>query len=207
MTALVYVQLFGRRPCEGALQTQTGAWSGAFGRGMQKVPLRRFGRLTNRMGSSPSGGGGGGQLIIHASNDQLRAAVLPRFFFLQHSHVNLFVETKNMQAHHSRWAIASTLTAPSAKLVASWSRCWAEASACRSTHAGTRSSTPKTGWSCDAQGSSRGSDAVRPAPSDAGSVASSTYHRPRGSSCQAAQPQQGGKGLQCHRWYHQRAGS
>ena len=139
------------------------------------------------------------------NSDHRRAALLRRFFFLQRSHVNLFVDKK--QAHHSRWAIASTLTAPSTKLVASWRRRWAEASACRSTHAGTRSSTPNTGWSCDAQGSSRGSDTVRPAPSDAGSAASSTYHRPRRSSCQAVQQQQSSKRLQCHRWYHQRPGS
>ena len=137
------------------------------------------------------------------SSEDCRDTVLGRFFFLQHSHVKLSVDKKT--AH--RRSIASTLTAPSAKLKASWCRRWAKTCTCRSTHAGTGSSTPKPSWSCDTQGSSRGSDAVRPAPSDAGSVASSTYHRPRCNSCQAAQQQQGGKGLQCHRWYHQRPGS
>ena len=186
ISSLCTAARFGRRPREGALQTQTGTLSRAFGRNMYKVPLRPFGRYACKA----------------AKIVEIRCC---RFFFLQHSHVKLSVDKKT--AHHSRRSIASTLTAPSATLKASWCRRWANTCTCRSTHAGTGSSTPKPSWSCDTQSSSRGSDAVRPAPSDAGSVASSTYHRPRGSSCQAAQQQQGGKGLQCHRWYHQRPGS
>ena len=139
--------------------------------------------------------------MIHASSEHSRAAVL-RLFFLQHSHAKLCVGQKICSSsRRCRDAFKER------SFEASWRRRWAEACARRSTNAGARSRAPKPGWSCDTQGSSRGSDAVRPAPSDAGSVASSTYHRPRCSSCQAAQQQQGGKGLQRHRWYHQRPGS